>query len=355
MSRRDLIIFVIILAFAIAFPFMGVPRYLLTSTLVMFCFATVVTQWNLVFGVAGIFSLGQLAIFAVGAYSTALLGRYIDMNVWYTFPIAGVTGIGVSLLIGLATLRMKGVYVALLTIAIAQMVFVLIQTDTACSDLNRIVNPQTCISFTGGSQGLGDFGSFGWREVLGGREAVKGEYYTMLGLLVLGVLMSFFVINSRIGLSFKALRDNPELAASRGISQFKYQLIVFGASGFLTAVAGSFYVSKFKAVGPNILGFDLLLLLIAMLVVGGLGRAWGPLLGAVVITIFREVVDGVLTEGLEWRDIIFGGIVAAVMIFMPEGLTGALERGYNWLMIRLGFAKQRASTITAAAQEKGHD
>jgi len=352
MSRRDLIILLVLIAFAIAFPYMGVPRYLLTSALVMFCFATVVTQWNLVFGVAGIFSLGQLAIFATGAYTTAVMGRYLDMNVWYTFPIAGLAGVGLSLLVGLATLRMKGVYVALLTIAIAQMMFVLIQTDTACSELNRIINPQTCISFTGGSQGLGDFGSFGWREVLGGRDAVRGEYYTMLGLLVAGVLVSFFIINSRIGLGFKALRDNPELAASRGISQFKYQLIVFGASAFLTSVAGSFYVSKFKAVGPSILGFDLLLLLIAMLVVGGLGRAWGPLLGALVITIFREVVDNVMTEGLEWRDIIFGSIVAAVMIFMPEGLTGALDRMWNYVLIKLGFAKARSSTVTAVAQDK---
>jgi branched-chain amino acid transport system permease protein len=189
MKSRDYILFAILLALAAAFPFMGIPRYIIASALLLFCYATVVSQWNLVFGVAGIFSLAQLAIFAFGAYTTALMGRYLDWSLWPTFPVAGAAGVVFSFFIGLACLRMRGIYVALLTLAISQTMFVLIQTDSNCSALNKAMNPSTCVSFTGGAQGLGDFGTFGWRAVLGVRNWMIGDYYSMLGLLIVALVL----------------------------------------------------------------------------------------------------------------------------------------------------------------------
>ncbi len=321
MKHRDLIIFVVLLAIAIAFPWMGIKRYLIASALIMFCYATVITQWNLVFGIAGIFSLAQVAIFAFGAYTTAVLGRYLEWSLWYAFPVAGLAGMVFSFFIGLACLRMRGIYVALLTLAISQVMFVLIQTDSVCSPLNQKINPATCVSFTGGAQGLGGFGTFGWREVLGGRDWMLGDYYTMLGLLIVGLIMMFAVTQSRIGLAFKALRDNEELARSRGVSVFKYQLIVFAASAYLTAMAGGFYAAHFGSVGSNLVAFPLLLFLISMLVVGGIGRTWGPLLGAFLLM----AADEVFKEFSDWRNIGLGMIVLVFMIFLPEGVAGAIE------------------------------
>jgi len=319
---RDLIIFVILLALACAFPFMGPARWVLATVLILYCYATVVSQWNMVFGLAGIFSLAQVAIFAFGAYSTALLGRYLEWNLWYTFPVAGVGGILLSILIGLACLRLRGIYVALLTLAVSQMMFVLIQTDAACSALNKIKDPKSCVSFTGGSQGLGDFGSFGWRAVLGGRNWLTGDYYTMLGLLVIGLLVTYLITQSRMGLAFRALRDNEELARSRGISQYKYQLLVFALSAFMCAVAGGFYSAHFGSVGINLFGFPLLLFLISMLVVGGIGRLWGPLLGAFLLML----ADEAFKEISDWRNVGLGIVVLLFMIFLPDGLAGAIDK-----------------------------
>lgn len=319
---RDIIIFVILLAIALAFPWFGVQRFIIAAVLIMFCYATVVSQWNMVFGLAGIFSLAQVAIFAVGAYSSALLGRYLEWNLWYTFPIAGLGGILFSVVIGLACLRLRGIYVALLTLAFSQMMYVLIQTDAACSALNKIKNPKSCVSFTGGSQGLGDFGSFGWRSVLGGRDWMLGDYYSMLGLLVVALIVTYLITKSRMGLAFRALRDNEELARSRGISQYKYQLLVFGLSAFMTAAAGAFYASHFGAVGINLFGFPLLLFLISMLVVGGIGRLWGPILGAALLM----MADEVFKEVSDWRNIGLGVVVLLFMIFLPEGLAGGIEK-----------------------------
>ena len=319
---RDFIMFAVFLAIAIAYPWLGVPRYLIAAALIMYCYATVVSQWNLVFGLAGIFSLAQVAIFGFGAYSSALLGRYLEWSLWYTFPIAGLGGILFSFLIGLACLRLRGIYVALLTLAVSQVMYVLIQTDAACSALNKIKNPKSCVSFTGGSQGLGDFGSFGWRNVLGGRDWMMGDYYTMLGLLVIGLTVTYLITQSRMGLAFRALRDNEELARSRGINQYKYQLLVFALSAFLSAAAGAFYAAHFGAVGIDLFGFPLLLFLISMLVVGGIGRLWGPLLGAALLM----AADEVFKEFSDWRNIGLGVVVLLFMIFLPQGLAGGIEK-----------------------------
>jgi branched-chain amino acid transport system permease protein len=334
MKRRDFIIFAIVLAVALAFPWLGMPRYLIASALIMFCYATVVSQWNLVFGLAGIFSLAQVAIFAFGAYSSALLGRYLEWSLWYTFPIAGLGGILFSFLIGLACLRLRGIYVALLTLAVSQVMFVLIQTDAACSALNKIKNPKSCVSFTGGGQGLGDFGSFGWRDVLGGRDWMLGDYYTMLVLLIIGLVVTYLITQSRMGLAFRALRDNEELARSRGINQYKYQLLVFSLSAFLSAVAGAFYAAHFGAVGIDLFGFPLLLFVISMLVVGGIGRLWGPLLGAALLM----AADEVFKEFSDWRNVGLGLVVLLFMIFLPEGLAGGIDRVHK---LALRFYRNR--------------
>ena len=107
MKKRDYIIFAVLLGLAIAYPWINPPRYLLASVLLMFCYATVVSQWNLVFGLAGIFSLGQVAIFASGSYITAILGRYLEWSLWYTFPVAGVGGVFFSLLMGIALIQIE--------------------------------------------------------------------------------------------------------------------------------------------------------------------------------------------------------------------------------------------------------
>ncbi len=323
MKRRDYVISLVVLIVALAFPLLGMPRFILGTAIMFFCWAAVVSQWNLVFGIAGIFSLAQIPIFAVGAYSTAMMGRYLDMNLWYAFPFAGLIGIVFSVLVGLACLRLRGVYVALLTIAVSQVLYTLIMGDGACSSLNEDI----CMSFSGGPSGMGQFGSFGWREVLGGRNWLIGDYYSMLGLFVLSMAFTFWIITSRMGLAFKALRDNPELATSRGINRFKYQLLVFALSAFFTALAGAFFAAHFGSVGPGQLTFTLLLFLISMLIVGGMGSLWGPLLGALVIM----VSDELLKEASEWRHIGFGVMLLLFMIFLPDGVAGLLDRVWRLL------------------------
>ena len=177
-----------------------------------FIWATVVTQWNLVFGVAGIFSLAQMAIFAFGGYATAMLGLYGSWNLWLALPFGGLAAVIFSLIIGLACLRLKGPYVALLTLAIAQVMYLMIITDTACFYMEGV----TCRNFTGGTRGMAKYGDFGFRELLGYKYMAFGNYFLALSVLVLATAFSIFLSHGPLGAAFNALRDNPDMPCRAG-------------------------------------------------------------------------------------------------------------------------------------------
>ena len=314
---KDLVIGVVLVAIAATVPFLFPVRYIITQMTLLFIYAIVVTQWNLVLGVAGIFSLAQMALFACGAYATAMLGLYLDWSLWAAMPAGAMIAVVVGLLIGLACLRLKGPYVALLTLAIAQVAYLVIITDTDC-----FIRTETrCEPFTGGASGLRRFGDLGLREWLG-RDWIIGNYFVGLGLLVAAMAFSVAVARGPLGLAFRALRDNLGYARSRGISQFKYQLIVFALSAFFTGLAGAFYAAHFKSVGPTIFSFSLLLLLLAMIVVGGLGTIWGPIVGATLVMF----ADEGLREVQDFRTLGLGLTLALFVLLLPDGLTGTASR-----------------------------
>ncbi len=315
--RRHVIAGVVLVAVAAVLPFVFPMRYAVTQMTVFFVWATVVTQWNLTFGVAGIFSLAQMALFACGGYATAMLGFYLGWSLWLAMPVAALIAVALSTLIGLACLRLNGPYVALLTLAIAQVAYVLIITDTNCF----VTTDAGCQQLMGGSRGLSKFGDLGFRELFGAKFIVA-HYFVGLGLLVLAMAFSIAVMRGPLGLAFRALRDNPGYAVSRGISRFKYQLWVFALSAFFTGLAGAFYAANFKIVGPTLFSVSLLLFLMSMIVVGGMGTIWGPLVGAAILML----ADEALKEVGDFRSIGLGLLLAAFVVLLPQGVVGGLAR-----------------------------
>lgn len=321
-ARRDILIGLALLALAGALPFLDFSRYIVTQVTVLFIWATVVTQWNLVFGVAGIFSLAQMAIFAIGGYATAMLGLYFEWNLWYALPVAGLFAVLFGLLVGLACLRLSGAYVALLTLAIAYMLFLLIVTDSECVWYEGA----TCRSLTEGWRGLGRYGDFGFRSWLGG-QFIVGNYFLALVLLALATAFSMAIMRSPIGMAFRALRDNPSYAVARGISRFNYQLLVFACSAFFTGLAGGVYAGNFKVFGPNVLQLPLLLFLISMMIVGGIGTVWGPLVGAVLLMGTDELLKE--DQFADVRSIGLGVLLAAFVVLMPRGVVGTIAAAWE--------------------------
>jgi branched-chain amino acid transport system permease protein len=315
--RRDIFIALALAAVLALVPLITGTRYVLTQMTLFFIWAIVVTQWNLVLGVAGIFSLAQMALFATGAYATAMLGYYFAVPIFLAMPVAGLVTVAVSALIGLACLRLRGPYVALLTLAIAQVIYLMVVNDTAC-----FTNPPSgCLPLFGGVRGFSRFGDLGFRGLLGSKWYVA-HYYVGLVLATLAVIFSIAIIRGPLGLAFQALRDNPGYAISRGISKFNYQLWVFSLSAFFTGIAGAFYAAQFGVVGPIVFSLAMLLFLLSMIVVGGMGTVWGPLLGAAVLML----ADEGMREFGDWRDIGLGLILAVFVILLPKGLIGLRSR-----------------------------
>lgn len=170
-------------------------------------------------------------------------------------------------------------------------------------------------------RGFSRFGDLGFRSLLGSKWYVA-HYYVGLGFAVVAVLFSVVIIRGPLGLAFQALRDNPGYATSRGISKFKYQLWVFGLSAFFTGLAGAFYAVQFGVVGPIVFSLAMLLFLLSMIVVGGMGTVWGPLLGTALLML----ADEGMREVGDWRDIGLGLLLAVFVIVLPKGLMGLLSR-----------------------------
>lgn len=312
-ARRDLLVTLLLVIVMACIPAVTGTRYIITQLTLFFIWGIVVIQWNLVLGVAGIFSLAQMALFAIGAYSAAMLGYYFALPMIVAMPLAAIATVIGSLIIGLACLRLKGPYVALLTLAIAQVLYLIIVNDTGC-----FTNPPSgCMPLFGGVRGFSRFGDLGFRALLGSKFYVA-QFYVGLGLAGLAMVFSITVIRGPLGLAFQALRDNPGYAMSRGVSPFKYQLWVFGLSAFFTGLAGAFYAVQFSAVGPIVFSISTLLFLLSMIVVGGMGTVWGPLVGAALLML----ADEGMREVGDWRDIGLGVILCLFVILLPRGLAG---------------------------------
>jgi branched-chain amino acid transport system permease protein len=330
--NRDILIGVALLAILCLLPWLGLKMYWLRLLIIFFMYGTIVSQWNLVMGIGGIFSLGQMAIFGMGAYTTAWLAKYAEWSLWASWPVGIVFAVIASLIIGAACLRVSGVYTALLTLAIVSVMQLLIQTDTACF---RPMKTGGCDYFTGGSMSLSKYGDLGMRDWLGRKDWIKGDYYIGLAMLSMAIAFSIFIVRSPMGIAFKALRDNPLYAVSRGVSRFKYQMLIFSASSLFTGMAGGFYAAHYGATGATILNLNLLLLLMAMMIVGGLGRLWGPILGVGVLMALQEP----LRDIIDYRELIFGFLILIFAMFYPQGIAGFLEYFWKRATAVLGSSK----------------
>ncbi|WP_138935382.1 branched-chain amino acid ABC transporter permease [Roseovarius arcticus] len=322
--QRHIAVGIAVIAGFCLLPLIITERYLLGEIVVFFIWAMVAMNWNILMGHAGVFSLAQMLFIAVGAYGMAMGVTFIGLNVWAAIPMAAVSSALLALVIGMACLRLTGAYVALLTYAIAEMIHVLIITDTECFTLVR----NNCQQLFGGSTGFSRFDDFGFRALLKG-SWMLGNYYTVLAAFALTVLACVVIIHGRLGLAFRAIRDNPGYAASRGIDRKKYQIIAFCVTAFLTGLAGAVYAAHFRFAGPSLFDFSTLMFILAMVVVGGLGSTWGPLIGTglmmVVVELAKDMGDA--------RNLILGLALILFVMVMPKGLAhgistlGRLTRG----------------------------
>jgi branched-chain amino acid transport system permease protein len=271
----------------------------------IFIFTAFNQSWNLVLGYSGILSFGHLALFGVGAYTSALLNVHAGVSPYLGTLAGGVAAAVASLIMGLPSLRLRGVYIVLFTLGFHEILQTLITTDTS--------------EFTKGGFGLFGIGQYGLEDAAAGTR-IRVFYWVALLLLVLVTAGIAKIVKSPPGLALRALRDSEAYAVSRGVAAYRFRVAIFTTSGLICGLTGAFYAHYLNAVSPSMLDFGLMMNLLAMIVIGGWGSFWGPLVGTVVLS----WLDEALASLGEWRQLIFGGVMVVFVLAFRRGLWGLL-------------------------------
>lgn len=312
----------ILLLVAVILPIVWSNDYVIDVAITALIWMVLNQSWNLQLGIGGIWNFGQLAIFAIGGYVAALVSLHWGIPPWLGMIMGGLAAALVSAVIGIPVLRLRGIYASLLTFSFAEVVRLLVISDES--------------GLTGGSFGLSGVPDLAF-EGFSPDAKQRAYYWVALGLTVLTAIFIYVFIHSPLGTALKALRDAPSYAASRGVSPLKMQVITFGTSAFIAGIAGAFYAYYFGTISPSVMGLAPLSLFVAMLVVGGLGTFWGPMLGTAVIVVVSEY----LRDFEEARLIIVGLILLVTIVVAPRGLVPLLQGG--WARLQRWMAEEEVA------------
>jgi branched-chain amino acid transport system permease protein len=264
-------------------------------------YAIAILGLNLLTGISGQFSLGQSAFFALGAYTSALLMEYADVNYVLTLPIAGVVCFGFGYLFGLPARRLSGVYLALATFALATVVPQLLKLN--------FIEP-----WTGGVEGLIiDEPNVPFGLPIGPDAWIY--YFTLIVALLIYVAAKN-LLDSRSGRAMRAVRDHEIAASAMGVDLALYKTLAFGLSAGITGIAGGLSAIAVQFVAPDAFTVQLAITLFLGMVIGGVGWLPGSLVGSAFVVFVPNVAEGI-SKGLSGA--VFGVFVIGVIFIMPRG------------------------------------
>ncbi|MEM6940660.1 MAG: alpha/beta fold hydrolase [Pseudomonadota bacterium] len=290
----------------VIYPFIFDATYFRHVIILAFVFAIVATSWDLSLGFGGLFNFAHVALFAVGIYTYAILAKTLGFSPWLSILAGGGTGAVVALLIALPVLRLDGIYVILVTIALSQLIYLIVISS---SDV------------TGGTSGMVTLPTLKIGDYRLSRDGRIGYYYVGLTLLVANLASLYWITRSRLGRAIVALRDNKYYAIARGISEARTRALTLMASAVFTGMAGAFYAAYLRVASPDAFGLGFLTLLLSILLVGGAGTLWGPVMAAFAISVASEWLSGFGP----WQNIIIALAIILVVVFYPGGLWAALQ------------------------------
>lgn len=263
--------------------------------------------WNLLGGFGGQFSFGHALFFGFGAYTQAIAQLQWGVNPWVALVLAAGTGALVGLAVGAVSFRygLKGSYFALVTLAFAEVCRILALS----------------VPFTGAGVGL----MLPLKESVANLQFTSraGYLYLVLGLVVVALLISTWLKQSRFGAYLQAVRDNEDAAQAVGVNPFRVKLGAIVLSGALMALAGAFYVQVFQYIDPGIaFGSHASVEALVAAIVGGMGTVWGPLLGALALHVLADLTRNLFGELPGINMVIYGCVLVVIVMFMPRGIAG---------------------------------
>lgn len=274
---------------------------------------------NILTGFTGQISLGHAAFVGIGGYTSAILITRLGFSFWLSLPLAGLVAAAAGLVIGIPSLRVKGLYLCIATLA-AQFIceYIFIHWESMTRGIRGINVPPP------------QLGSFLFNTE-------KRYYFLTLAVVVLAVGFARNLVRSRVGRAFVAIRDRDLAAEIMGISLFRYKLTAFAISSFYAGIAGALWVSFIRIITPEHFPFHLSIQYLAMVIVGGMGSIIGSIFGAIFMTLVPELLNvvsgtigGILPKMgqlfIPLKEVIFGSLIVVFLVFEPLGLAEIWRR-----------------------------
>jgi ABC-type branched-subunit amino acid transport system permease subunit/pimeloyl-ACP methyl ester carboxylesterase len=306
---------IVLLAIAAVVPFFITDAYLRHLLILALVFGVVASNWDLSLGFGGLLNFAHGALFAVGLYSYALSTKFLGISPWLAIVLGGVAAVLLAVLIALPVLRLDGIYVILVTIAVSQLLYQITVSQSA---------------WTGGTSGIVSLPGLKIGSYAFIRDAKLGYYYSALVLLLASTTFIYLILRSRIGRSIVALRDQKYLGIARGISEGRTRIAALASSALFTGLAGGFYGSYVRVASPDVYGTSFLTTILSILLVGGAGTLWGPIAASFVMVMLSEAL---ISLGA-WREIILGAIIVLVLVFYPGGLWAFIQELREFIDVR---------------------
>ncbi len=306
-----LIVCIVLVAALVAIGFVGsnnIRRILIK----VFLYCAMAVMWNLMSGYTGMTSLGQQAFIGVAGYSMAVMTTTYMTSYWVGLAVGGVIGALLALVLSVILFRMRGMYFAVATWVIAE--------------------------------ALKTF-FLSWKFVnQGGGMAVTGRpdrtiiYMVALIICVAAIVVVYLLLNSKIGLGLTAMRDDADAASSVGVNIFKSKLLCFVIAGLFTALAGGwFFLNNVSIYPASGYGNSWTVAVVFIVIIGGIGTMAGPIVGTVIYVALAEI----LADYPGWSNIILGVIAILVILFLPDGIIGTLQKKLNFeIMSQKRFSKE---------------
>lgn len=301
-KKYSVIFLLLLVAAAVVLPLVVTSTYYRSIFVRVLLYSLLASSLNMINGYSGQFNIGHIGFYCIGAYVYALCCKYFGMSFWVLLPLAGIIAAVFGYLISLPTLRLKGMYLAMVTLGASEIIrLIVISWKKVTLGSNGITGVPVPVAF---GVKLGDTLAF---------------YYIILALLVIMLFVSYRVLHSRVGSAWMAIREDQNAAAFLGVEVAKYKSMNFMYGAFWAGVAGCFCASYYQYITPEMFNADKGNEILSMVILGGQGTLVGPIIGAVTTT--------VLTEGLRFSDqyrmLIYAVLIIAMMWFRPQGLAGA--------------------------------
>jgi len=305
-SIRPVAVGTVVVAAAASVPSLLASSYSLGLANVALIYVLLVVGYNFTLGLAGQFTLAQIAFWAMGAYSSALLTTGSRHVAWPLAMIVGMLVASVSaVVLAGVTQRLRTHYLALATLAFGEITRIVLTNWSSLSGGVNGVSGIPALSFFGASA-----------------SAPADTYYALLGFTVVGIAVAVAVHRGRFGRAVSAARQSEFAAQSIGLPVFRLRTAAFVLSAVYGAAAGSLYAQTNTFVSPDTFSFNVMVLVLAMLVVGGRGSVTGAVVGAVLLTLLPEWLRGVGP----YYQLVYGVLLLVFVLVAPSGLVGTTQQ-----------------------------